>query len=131
MTTGPDTAPTADAVTPAAASGPDQIFSLEYSSKNGKGYADLTWVRALINWGLSGTKACYVLYYVPTNTLYLKNDAGTGSSGPLTPGAAGTLANSQCTLTGYRTTVSGSGSTLTLNLALSATTNFVGNKNVY
>jgi hypothetical protein len=128
---GPDTAPTADAVAPTAASGPDQIFSLNYSSQNGKEYTDLTWVRVLINPRVSGTQGCYVLYYVPANKLYLENDAGTASSGPLTPGAAGTLANGQCTLTGSTTTVSGSGSTLTLSLALSASTKFVGSKNIY
>jgi hypothetical protein len=128
---GPDTAPTADSVTPTPASGASQTFSLGYSSQNGKGYTDLTWVSALFNWEQSGTNGCYVRYYQPANLLYLRNDAGTADLGPLTPGSAGTLSNSQCTVHGPGTTVSGSGNTLLLNLSLSASGGFVGPKIIY
>ena len=88
-------------------------------------------MRVLFNPSVWGAQGCYVLYYQPTNKLYLQNDAGTASLGPLTPGAAGTLANSQCTLNGSGTTASGSGPTLTLNLSVSASTSFLGTKNIY
>ena len=68
-------------------------------------------------------------YYQPTNSLYLANDAGTAVMGPITVGS-GTLSNSQCTLDGAATTVSGSGATLTLALALTSK-GFVGAQNVY
>ena len=128
---GADTAPTADSVTPTPASGANQTFSLAYSVQNGKTYSDLTWLSVLINPRVIGAQGCYVLYYQPTNQLYLENDAATGASGPLTPGTAGTLANSQCTVNGTGTTVSGAGATLTLNLSVSAASGFLGSKNIY
>ena len=128
---GANTPPTADAATPTPASGASQTFSVAYSTHNGKGYTDLTWVRALFNSRLTGPLGCYVLYYQPWNQLYLENDAATGMLGPLTPGTVGTLANSQCMLNGTGTTVLGSGATLTLNLSVSAAPSFLGTKNIY
>jgi hypothetical protein len=49
----------------------------------------------------------------------------------LTPGAAGTLSNSQCTINGVGTTVNGSGPTLTLNLAVTGASGYLGTKNIY
>ena len=72
-----------------------------------------------------------MLYVRSTNSLYLYNDAGNSITGPLTPGGPGSLSNSQCTLSGPGSSVSGSGNTLTLNLAESFTLNFQGVKTIY
>src|ERR1039458_10466882 len=48
----------------------------------------------------------------------------------LTPGS-GSQQNSQCTLNGAGSSVSASGNTLTLNLALTFLTAFAGAKNIY
>ena len=116
--------PTADSVTPNAATGPDQMFSLQYSVHDpGKSYTDLTWVYVR---GSLETNGCEARYTPGSNGLYLLNDGATAWLGPLAPGSAGTLANSQCTLNGTGSSASGSGATLTLNLSLSATSTFVG-----
>jgi hypothetical protein len=58
-------------------------------------------------------------------------DSGTGWQGPLTPGQAGTLANTQCTLDGGGSSVSAVGNNLTVNAALSFKPAFTGSKIVF
>ncbi len=126
--------PTPDSVSPTATSSPNQTFTLKYSSHNGKPYTDLSWVFVLFKSGavsLGPAHGCYVLYHQTNNSLFLENDAGNAELGPLTPGTAESLSNSQCTVNGAGTTVSGSGATLTLNLSVRATASFVGTQNTY
>ena len=100
-----------------------------FISENGGDFTDLRWAYVLINSALIGADACYVRYYQPTNSLYLLNDAGTAVMGPITVGS-GTLSNSQCTVNGAASTVSGLGATLTVTLAVTSK-GFVGAQNVY
>jgi hypothetical protein len=72
-----------------------------------------------------------VEYYRAANKLYLKNDDGSAFLGPVTPGVAGTLSNSQCTLNAGSSSVSGSGNTLTLNLDFSFQPAFAGTQGIY
>jgi hypothetical protein len=72
-----------------------------------------------------------VLYYQSSNRLYLVQDSGAGWQGPLTPGQAGTLSNSQCTLDGGASSVSAVGNNLTVNAALTFKPAFGGNKTVF
>jgi uncharacterized repeat protein (TIGR01451 family) len=123
-TPGADTPPTADSMTPNPAGGPNQTFTFEYSAHNGRGYADL-------NGAYVSFSGCEVRYYQPLNSLSLLNDAGTAFQGALTPGTSGTLSNSQCTVNGVGTSVSGSNQTLTLELSVSAAASFTGSKQVY
>jgi hypothetical protein len=118
--------PTADSVTPNAASGPSQTFALEYSDS--PSFNALWWVFARFGPEENG---CEVEYNWILNTLSLLNDAGTAFQGALTPGTSGTLSNSQCTVNGAGTSVSGSNQTLTLNLSVSAAASFTGSKQVY
>ena len=77
--------PTADSVTPNAGSGGTQSFVFKYSSANGFNY--LNAVYGLINGSLSAVGGC-LPYYPPANkALYLHNDAGTATTGPLTLGS--------------------------------------------
>jgi hypothetical protein len=122
-------APTAVSVTPSSGSGTTQTFSLLYWDANG---ADkITYVQALINGSLSWYRACAVLYLQSSNRLYLVLDSGAGWQGPLTPGQAGTVSNSQCTLDGGGSSVSAVGNNLTVNAALTFKPAFAGNKTVY
>ena len=66
-----------------------------------------------------------------SNRLYLVQDSGTGWQGPLTPGQAGTLQNTQCTLDGGASSVSAAGNNLTVNAALAFKAGFSGTKTVY
>jgi hypothetical protein len=51
--------------------------------------------------------------------------------GPLTPGVAGTVSNSQCTLNAATSSVSGSGNVLTLKVGLTFATAFAGVQQAY
>ncbi len=59
------------------------------------------------------------------------NDAGTNWLGPMTPGAAGTLQNSQCSVDVGNSSASGSGNSLTLNLAMTFTSSFAGTQSTW
>ena len=58
------------------------------------------------------------------------DDSGV-SHAPLTIGSTGTAQNSQCSINAGASSLSMSGTTLTLNLALSFTPSFAGSKNMY
>jgi hypothetical protein len=121
--------PTAVSVTPSSGSGSSQTFSFVFSDPDG--FTDL----ATTYIGFSATfafgNACYSYYDRNANALWLLNDAANAWLGPMTPGAASTLQNSQCTLNGAGSSVSGAGNNLTVNFALTFKAPFAGAKNVY
>jgi hypothetical protein len=85
--------------------------------------------------GFSGSTfaehGCKVQYTPRTKTLYLEDDTGATLLGPLTPGVAGTVSNSQCTLNSGASSVSGSGNNLTVNVALTFQSKFAGLQQAY
>jgi hypothetical protein len=115
-------------VTPASGSGTTQTFSFQFTDTAGA--TDLTSVSVVISSTLTNVSSCEVDYYRASNTLKLVTDSGGQPSGSLTPGSGGQQ-NSQCILNAAASTVSTSGNTLTLNLALSFQAAFGGVKNVY
>ena len=115
-------------VSPNPATGASPTFALKYTDPNGT--TDLTFVGVIFNSQLSGVNSCYVAYYPGSNTLYLENDGGTALSGPISPGS-GTLSNGQCSINGGGTSVSTSGDTLTLNLAVTASAAYMGQQVVW
>jgi hypothetical protein len=122
--------PAAVSVTPSSGSGLSQSFALEYSDS--RGAVSLSWVWAWFNPTTSGDGAhSCLLYYLPsTNQVNLLNDAGSAWT-PATPGTAATLQNSQCSLSLASTTVTPSGNTLTLNLAMTFALAYAGTQNIY
>ena len=122
-------APVAVSVTPGSGSGSSQMFTYVYS--NGAGASAITYAVTTINDTLNWVGSCTVDYTPGSNQLWLLMDDASGWLGPMTPGSAGTLQNSQCTLNGTGSTVNLSGPTLTLNLALSFQSAFQGTKNIY
>jgi hypothetical protein len=122
-------------VSPAAGSNLAQTFTFTYDDPNG--YADLAVVNALINSSLDGIGACYVAFAPASATsgyLYLVDDAGDGgyaSGSPLALPSSGSLQNSQCTINGTGSSVSGAGNTLTLTLSITFASGFAGNQIVY
>jgi hypothetical protein len=109
--------PSAVSVTPASGSGSSHLFSFLYSDPGG--YTNLAWAQVNINTTLRALNGCYVHYDRATNAAWLLNDAGTAWNGPLTLGIGGIEQNGQCVLDGNGSSVSGLGTNLTLNLALS------------
>lgn len=122
--------PAAVSVSPSSGSGQTQTFTATYSDPYGN--TDLSSGTLLVNTSTSLTAACAVIYSRLQNLFYLENDAGTGLvPGSLAPGAAGTLSNSQCTLSGTGATVKPAGNYLIFTAPLSFAPSFTGAKNVY
>jgi uncharacterized repeat protein (TIGR01451 family) len=120
---------TADSVTPGSGTGATQSFALQYSDSNGAASFQTTWV--WFNAAFSSTSnSCFLYYDRAANQLNLAPDT-TGSYLVATPGTAGTLQNSQCSVNLAATSVALNGNTLTLNLAMTFKPVFGGAKNIY
>ena len=116
-------------VTPSAGSGLSQIFSAQYGYANG--VADLSLTALIVGPNNSVGHNCYVEYLPPSNQLYLYNDNGNIKLGPIAPGSAATLANSQCTVNGTGSSAATSGDILTLALALTFKPGYTGPKTIF
>jgi hypothetical protein len=121
--------PTIVSLTPNAGAGTSVTFKAVYSDPNGAG--DLSEVLLQVNTVQTSGNGCYVYYQPLGNHLYLANNAGAWITPALTPGLAGTASNSQCTLNAGSSSVTTSGNTLTLSVALSFIGTFVDSRNVY
>jgi len=121
--------PSVLSVTPSSGTGLSQTFSFVFTDPDG--VANLNLAEVLFNATLNTSGACWIEYRVANNELRLMNDAGSTALGPVTPGGASTLANSQCTLNAASSSATQSGATLTLNLAITFSTPFAGAKSVF
>ncbi len=128
VTAPPSQTPSTVSVTPSSGSGNPATFTAQYSDTGGA--AALTSVSLLVNTGAAVDIACYVTYTPATNELALANDVASSGALTLTPGS-GSQQNSQCTLNGAGSSVSSSGSILTMTLALSFSSGFTGAKTLY
>jgi hypothetical protein len=129
------TGPAVGGVSPARSATTGQTFTFTFTDTNG--YADLAVVNVLTNNSLDGIGACY-LAFAPTGAtsgqLYLVDDAGDGgyiAGSPISVPSNSTLQNSQCTISAGGSSVSASGNTLTLNLAITFSSSFAGNQVFY
>jgi len=123
------TNPTTAGVNPPRGSGLNPTMSFSFTDT--KGYQDLGVVDILINNALDGRRACYFAYSRPLNTLYLVADDGATLLPGLTLNGAGSLTNSQCTLTTGAGPIAAFGNNLTLTLTISFAQSFGGNRIVY
>ncbi|PWU12665.1 MAG: hypothetical protein C5B51_00355 [Terriglobia bacterium] len=126
VTQGP---PYATSALPQSGTGASATFNIVVGDPNGAGA--IYTVAFLLNSGIAGANACWVVYYRDTNTLTLANDAATGFSAPVAVGSAATFSNSQCTLDVAHATAAPSGDVLVINLPLSFTAGFFGARNQY
>jgi hypothetical protein len=130
FTINPSQPPTLVSVSPNSGTGLTVTLTATYSDPQGAQDINQAWL--LVNSSSSGAGACFVYYHPQSNQLYLRNDAGSAWLTPaLTPGGAGTLANSQCTLSAASSSASLTGNNLILNVSLTFTGAFTGAKNVY
>ncbi|MGD0616391.1 MAG: BACON domain-containing protein [Bryobacteraceae bacterium] len=119
-------------VIPMSGSGASQSFTFTFTDSFG--WQDLGIMDVLINNFLNGRNACYVAYVAQSSTLYLVDDAGDGGgpfAGTVVLPGSGSASNSQCTVNGAGSSVSGSDDTLTLTLNVSFTGSFAGNQIFY
>jgi hypothetical protein len=122
-------APAVVSVTPNAGSGSSQVFRFVASDADGS--ADLQVGLVVLNAVLSAANSCYVYYDKPAGIVYLSNDAGTGWSAPAALGSAAILRNGQCSLNLSGSSVTLTPTELSLNLALTFTAGFRGNKSSF
>jgi hypothetical protein len=116
-------------VTPSVGSGGgSQTFALTYRDSRGAEQLSTEWVwwnQAFVG----GAHSCMAYHERATDTVYLLDDTGTSwLSGVV---GNGTLQNSQCAIDLKSSFTASSGTTLTLNLAITFTPEFAGLKNVY
>ncbi len=115
-------------VAPASGSGASATFSMLFSDTSGA--TDLTSVSLLINTSAVTSSACSVTYSRAANTLALLTDSGALPGSTIVPGS-GSQQNSQCVLNGAGSSVSVSGTALTLNLSIAFQAGFAGARNLY
>ncbi|MGD0131934.1 MAG: hypothetical protein ABSE57_07805, partial [Bryobacteraceae bacterium] len=126
LLTGP---PAVVSLSPAAGTGLTQTFTMVYLDPNG--ISDLSDLVVVFNTSVSVSSDCAVVYVPGTNKMYLYNNAGTALSTAVIPGSSGSVSNSQCTLAGTGSSFSTSGDDLTLTVALTFSTTFVGQQKIY
>jgi hypothetical protein len=115
-------------MTPASGAGAGQTFSIHVADANGN--ADIAGLVLIINSAINGQNACFLSYSRSANSIYLFRDAD-NSWQPLTLGAAGSVSNSNCSISGGALSVSASGNALTLSLPITFQAAFGGPKNFY
>jgi len=127
--------PAVGGVTPARSSGSSQIYTFNFTDSNG--WQNITVADVLINGAITGVGACYVAFVpgatVGTGAIYLVDNAGDAGgpySGMTLPGS-GTVANSQCSIAAAGSSVTASGNTLTLTLAITFSQSFAGDQVLY
>jgi hypothetical protein len=120
---------TADGATPASGGAARQTFTLQYSSSLGATNVSTAWVWFSATLATSSSNGCMLYYNRGTSTLYLLNDGQTWMVGAL--GSSAILQNSQCVVSLSESSVSLSGDSLTLNLAMTFTAAYSGTKQIY
>ena len=109
-------------------SGSGSPFTAVFSDPNGASSLNAAFL--LLNTSLSGVNGCYIEYVPSSNLLFLKNDAGSGLAGSITPGSASTVSNSHCMVSGTGSSYSTAGDSATLAVAVSWS-NFATPPDVY
>lgn len=105
-------------------------FSLQYGDNSGASNLTTTWVRFSSLLNSDPTATCLVYYDRLRHMLHLLSNDGTTWM-PGTPGSGEVLENRQCSITLNASSVSVSGTTLTLNLAMNFRSRFAGSRNIY
>ena len=116
--------------TPSSGSGAARTFTLQYGDSSGAASLKNTWVWFTPTFGTNSANSCLAYYDRPANMIYLLSDAGDAWM-PGVLGSGGALANSRCSVALSSSSVSVSGTTLTLNLAMSFSPLYTGSKSIY
>ena len=116
------------------AAGTPQSFAFTFTDS--KGTANFGVIDVLANYNfIDGRGACYLAYASASNALMLVDDAGDGG-GPFAGsmvlnGGAGTIQNSQCSVSGAGSSAVASGNTLTLTLNITFKKGFTGDHAIW
>jgi beta propeller repeat protein len=127
-----NTPPQLGSITPGSGSGlANTAVSFITTYIDADGWSNLLDARLLINASTAKTKCFYGYYNQNTNKLYLRNDANSAWLGGFAPGSSNIIENSYTKLDCSKTSVSGSGNTLTINWNTTFKDTFKGTKNTY
>ena len=110
------------------ATGVPTPYTFTFTDTNG--WQDISVANILINGAIDGRHGCYLAIVPAAQQVLLVDDAGDAGgpySGMVLPGN-GTVSNSQCSVTGAGSSISGSGNTLTVTLVMTFTQSFAGNQ---
>jgi hypothetical protein len=118
-------APPGISVSPASGSGTSQTFTFNFPS-----VSNVDSLNMIVNSTLTGTSACYFIYETGSNTIDLVDDSGTTLQ-RLTPGGAGTLSNSQCSIVASSVLVTSSGGGMTVVASVNFASAFAGSKTIW
>jgi hypothetical protein len=124
--TGKPSPPMAVSVSPSTGRGAAQTFAFTFSDQGGAD--NIVSAQMEVNPVLTQSAACYVYYERASDTIQLAGDSGKFTT-MLSPGTSGTQQNRQCTLDGGASSISRSGKSLTIKLALSF--KISGEKKIY
>lgn len=121
--------PSGGGVSPSSGTGPSQTFTLTYTDP--QGYQDLASTEVLLNTSPTAPGGCSVRFDRLSKSLYLRLESGSTARGWAKAGAAVLLQNSMCVVDVANSSVSLSGNTVIVNLALRFKPVFRGSLNVY
>jgi hypothetical protein len=124
-------APQAVSVDPPAGNWSYAAYTFTFSDS--AGWQNISVANVLINNFVDGRNACYVAIVPGQSAVYLVDDAG-DAGGPyqgITLPGPGTAQNSQCSIGAAGSSISGSGNTLIVTLAITFKSAFAGNKVIY
>lgn len=124
-----NTAPSAVSVSPVNRAGASAVFTTRYRDTDG--FADVKTARFAVGPSPALNGSCVVELDRVLNQVSLYNDAGSARLGPVTPGQAATIENTQCLVNGAATAVEWSSETNELLWRVSVTFKTRALKNVY
>ena len=116
-------------LTPSGRASANALFTMKATDANGA--ADITQLSLAFGSNTGLANSCVVETVRATRQMYLWNDAGTARLGPLTAGAAGSLQNSSCQLTGAGSSVSESQNQVVWNANITFKLGYRQLKHVY
>jgi hypothetical protein len=126
---GTNHAPAAVSVSPSSGSGATRTFRFTYQDEDGAG--DIAAGMVLINASLDPANAC-MLYFAPIlQGVALANDAANAWSANVRFGSADSASNSHCTVTGLGSSMTQSGNTVTLDVAITFRSGWTGTKQIH
>jgi uncharacterized protein (TIGR03437 family) len=124
--------PSLVSLNPFQGTGPNANLTFVYG--HGNGWGAIQSAEFIINprWepGARGG-GCYVKYAPSTGLFTLIADDGNSVAGTASPGAATSIANSQCTLNAAASSATGTGNNLTIVAALTFTASFTGQRHIW
>ncbi len=124
--------PSLGSLNPFQGTGSNATLTLTYAHPSG--WAAIRSAEFIVNprWEANSRGGgCYVQYTPGTGLFTLIANDGTSVAGTVAPGTAGSAANSQCTLNGAGSSVTGSANTLTVVVSLTFSASFTGQRHIW